>query len=181
LRHNGGVSILYPIAADAEMALAAPAGRAARERQAETLSGGPVAFVREFVGPVFKNEDEARAAHAGRIDGLFANLAPEDRFCELKPIAQRSLMPFAGPHTAWRLSVGYWRTGGVAAPAGEAGPPVPQARKARRQRKDETPDVQALEAIAREPLRPIRPQQPLDIGLFETRLPEAPHIVVADE
>ena len=27
----------------------------------------------------------------------------------------------------------------------------------------------------------VKPQQPLDIGLFETRLPEAPHIVVPDE
>jgi hypothetical protein len=35
--------------------------------------------------------------------------------------------------------------------------------------------------MAQAPLRPIEPQQPLDIGLFETRLPEAPHIVVPDE
>jgi hypothetical protein len=35
--------------------------------------------------------------------------------------------------------------------------------------------------MTRAPLKPTKPQQPLDIGLFETRLPEAPHIVVPDE
>jgi hypothetical protein len=38
-----------------------------------------------------------------------------------------------------------------------------------------------VRAIARAPLRPVKPQQPLDIGLFETRPPEAPHIVMPDE
>ena len=33
----------------------------------------------------------------------------------------------------------------------------------------------------RQPLQPFKPQQPLDIGLFETRLPESPHIIVPDE
>ena len=58
---------------------------------------------------------------------------------------------------------------------------APQARAARRRKAGPAPDAETLEAIVRQPLRPIRPQQPLDIGLFETRLPEAPHIVVADE
>jgi hypothetical protein len=30
-------------------------------------------------------------------------------------------------------------------------------------------------------LRPTRPQKALDIGLFETRPPEAPHIVMPDD
>jgi hypothetical protein len=77
----------------------------------------------------------------------------------------------------WRLSVAYWRIGGAEAPAAEP----PQARKARRQKEGPAPDGDSLEALANQPLRPIKPQQPLDIGLFEVRLPEAPHIVVPDE
>jgi hypothetical protein len=30
-------------------------------------------------------------------------------------------------------------------------------------------------------MRAVQPQQPLDIGLFEFRLPEAPDIIVPDE
>ncbi len=42
-----------------------------------------------------------------------------------------------------------------------------------------TPET--LRTIARQPLRPVEPQQPLDIGLFEIRPPDAPHIVMPDE
>lgn len=170
-------AILYPIADNAEAALAAPKGRAARERDAERLAGAPVSFVREFTGPVFRAEDEARTCYAGRLDNGRVGLPPEDRFCELKAIVQRSRIPLAPPHTAWRLSVAYWRTGGAAAPATEA----PQARKARREKAGQAPDPEALDAMARQALLPIKPQQPLDIGLFERRLPESPHIVVPDE
>ena len=132
-------------------------------------------------GPVFRHEEEARACYAGRLDddrpGQRVNLPSEDRFCELKAIVQRSRVPFAPPHTVWRLSVGYWRIG--AAPALATG--APQARKARRSKAGPAPDTDALDAIARQPLLPIKPQQPLDIGLFERRLPESPHIVVPDE
>jgi hypothetical protein len=174
-------AILYPIAASSEAALAAPAGRAAREREAERLAGEPVAFVREFTGPVFKSEDEGRTHYAGRLDderaGHRVTVAPEDRFCDLRPVIQRSRMPFAPPHTVWRLSVGYWRIG--AAPQMQAG--APQARKARRSKAGPAPDAGTLEAITRQPMQAIKPQQPLDIGLFEVRLPESPHIVVPDE
>ena len=175
------MSILYPIASGAEAALAAPKGRAAREREAERVAAEPVAFVREFTGPTFKAEEEARAHWAGRLDderaGQRVSVPPEDRFCELKPIIQRSRMPFASAHTVWRLSVAYWRIGGAPAAAVE----TPQARKARRQKEGPAPDGDTLEALTNQPLRPIKPQQPLDIGLFEVRLPEAPHIVVPDE
>ena len=174
-------AILYPVAASPEAALQAPKGRAAREREAERLAGEPVAFVRGFTGPVFKDEDQARAHWAGRLDderaGSRVSLPPEDRFCELKPIIQRSRVPFAPPHTGWRLSVGYWRTGPAEAPHKGAD----QARKARRQKTGPAPDAEALDAIARQPLLPIKTQKALDIGLFEVRLPEAPHIVVPDE
>lgn len=174
-------AILYPIAANAEAALTGPKGRAAREREAERVAGEPVAFVREFTGPSFKSEAEARAHYAGRLDderpGSRVTIAPEDRFCDLKPIAQRSRMPFTHPHTVWRLSVGYWRIGEAAAPDGE----TVQARKARRQKTGEAPDAETLEAMANQPLQPIKPQKALDIGLFEVRLPENPGIIVADE
>jgi hypothetical protein len=70
--------------------------------------------------------------------------------------------------------VSYWRIA-------TAGRPIeaPQARRARRGKQPLDPET--LRAIAREPLRPVEPQQPLDIGLFEVRLPEAPHIVMPDE
>ena len=55
-----------------------------------------------------------------------------------------------------------------------------QARQARRKGGEEI-DGDTLRALTRQPLLAVKPQQPLDIGLFETRLPEAPHIVVPDE
>jgi hypothetical protein len=175
------MSILYPIASGPEAALSAPKGRAARERDAARLAAEPVAFVREFIGPSFRDEAEARAHWAGRLDderlGQRVSLPPEDRFCDLKPIIQRSRIPLAPSHTVWRLSVAYWRIGGAPAPEAAAA----QARKARRQKEGPAPDGETLEALANQPLRPIKPQQPLDIGLFEVRLPEAPHIVVPDE
>jgi hypothetical protein len=181
-RHNGAVSaILYPIAADAMSALTAPRGRAARERDASVAVGVPVAFAREFAGPVFKSEDEARATYAGRLDderpATRAMIAPEDRFCELKPVAQRGRMPFSGVHTVWRLSVGYWKISQAQAER----PDMPQARKTRRDRTGEVPDGETLDALAHQPLRPIKAQQPLDIGLFEVRMPEDPARWMPDE
>ena len=78
------------------------------------------------------------------------------------------------PRTAWRLMVSYWRIATAQRPL-----ETPQARKARRAA--QALDAEALRAIAQAPMRPVEPQQPLDIGLFEVRLPEAPHIVVPDE
>ena len=70
--------------------------------------------------------------------------------------------------------VSYWRIATAERPI-----ETPQARKARRARQSLDPET--LRAMARQPLRPTEPQQPLDIGLFEVRLPEAPHIVIPDE
>jgi hypothetical protein len=175
------MSILYPIAANAQAALAAPLGRAAREREAEAAAGEPVAFVREFTGPVFKSEDAALDAYAGKVDddrpASRRVTAPEDRFCELKAIVDRGMNPFAGRRSAWRLSVGYWRTASGAADR----PPMEQARKARKTTQAAEMDAQALAALAEQPLQPLHPQKALDIGLFEVRLPENPDIIVADE
>ena len=175
-------AVLYPVAANAEAALAAPQGRAAREREAQGLAGEPVAFVREFTGPAFKSEDAALDAYRGKIDdhrpGRLTMVAPQDRFCELKPIAERGMIPFTGKRVAWRLSVAYWRQA-----SGDAlRPAMEQARKARRARAAaEALDTRDLIALTDQPLQPLRPQKALDIGLFEVRLPENPDIIVPDE
>ena len=174
-------AILYPVAANAEAALAAPRGRAAREREAETVAGEAVMFVREFTGPVFKTEGAALDAYAGRLDDdrpeQWRAVAPEDRYCELKPVAERGLIPFTGKHTVWRLSVGYWRTASGLAER----PQMEQARKTRRAAGAEAMDARDLANLTEQPLKPLQPQKALDIGLFETRLPENPEIIVADE
>jgi hypothetical protein len=180
--HNGSVSaILYPIAADAQEALTAPRGRAARESDARGLAAEPVRFVREFTGPVFKTEEDGLDANVGRLDdirsGARTSVTPQDRYCELKAVSQRSRIPFAGPHTVWRLSVGYWKVGQDAVQTAD----LPQARKARRDRNGEAPDGQVLDALAQQPLRPIRAQKALDIGLFEVPMPEAPGRLMPDE
>jgi hypothetical protein len=75
---------------------------------------------------------------------------------------------------AWRLSISYWR---LVAPQEAPG----QARIARRRTEAAALAPERLKALSREPLRPVKPQQPLDIGLFETALPEAPGRLIADE
>jgi hypothetical protein len=189
------MAVRYPIAANAEQALNGPIGRAMREREAAALAGEAVAFVREPVGPEFKTREAAESAYAGLIDATGAPaVAPEDRYCELVELAARAggKLPKGGQaepafqagrrwpkpkrllETVWRLSVGYWR------PAGHpVEPKLPQARTARRT--EEALDAAALRALARQPLKAVKPQQPLDIGLFEVRPPEAPHIVMPDE
>jgi len=175
------VSTLYPIAADAVGALNRPHGRAARESDARRLAAGTVTFVRECTGPVFKSEEAALDAWAGRLDDVRpharVSVAPTDRFCELRPMIARSRLPFAGAHTVWRLSVAYWRIAGAGAERRD----LPQARKTRRDRSGAAPDAETLGVLAEQPLRPIKPQQPLDIGLFEAPLPENPSRMIPDE
>ncbi len=187
-------AILYPVAADAQAALKAPLARAAREREAVGAASQAVVFVTEPVGPPYATRDAALDAHAGHVEderpGRSVVLAPEDRFCRLAeaidgrppaPVAplmkdgRRWPQPKAAPRTVWRLQVSYWRLAS-AVKAAEG----PQARDARRKARDPM-DYQALNALARTPMRAFKPQQPLDIGLFETRPPEAPHIIMPDE
>jgi hypothetical protein len=183
-------AILYPVVPNADQALSRPLGRAARERDARTAAGEPVSFVTEPVGPAFPSRDAALEAYRERVEAL----APEDRYCQLiervvtepgkpAPLAPVSptfqdgrrwpAPPAQPPRTVWRLLISYWR------PASAPSEDAPQARVARRGGPEV--DTQTLRAIARQPLRPVKPQQPLDIGLFETRPPEAPHIVMPDE
>lgn len=183
------MTILYPVAANAEQALSRPLGRAAREREARALAKESVAFVTEPAGPAFPTREAALEAYRERLD----TATPDDRYCQLlerlapdagarlapvEPTFQdgrRWPAPAAQPRTIWRLMVSYWRPASAPATAADA----PQARVARRAGREV--DAATLKAMARAPLKPVKPQQPLDIGLFETRLPEAPHIVVPDE
>ena len=193
-------AILYPVAATAEAALVAPLGRAERERQALDLAGGPVSFVSEPVGQIFDTREAALDAHAGRVEddrpGRGVALAPEDRFCQLREVVKGApgrwpvLTPLtptfeagrrwpaperqAGLPTGWRLSVSYWRVQ-------SAQDVAEQARLARKKTAAASANSEELRTMAAQPLRPVRPQQPLDIGLFETRPPEAPDTVIPDE
>lgn len=175
-------AILYPVAANAEQATAAPIGRAAREREALGVAGEPVVFTTDPTGPAFATREAAAAAYGALLDEpwrrLTEQILPGQKVAHAEPVmadGRRWPAPTSTPpRTAWRLMVSYWRIATAERPI-----ETPQARRARRER--QTLDTETLRAMARQPLRPIEPQQPLDIGLFETRLPEAPHIVVPDE
>jgi hypothetical protein len=190
-------AILYPVAANADLALSRPLGRAAREREARAVAKEAVVFTTDAVGPAFATRDAALDAYRGRLDDERTGATPaaEDRFCRLAeqivpaPGKAARLAPVAPtyengrrwpeppaepPRTAWRLMVSYWRIGTAERPM-----EAPQARQARRGK--QALDRETLKAIARAPLRAVEPQQPLDIGLFEVRPPEAPHIVMPDE
>lgn len=182
------MTILYPVATNAEQALSRPLGRAARESEARRRAGEDVAFTTDPAGPAFPTREAALAAYAERLEPA----EPADRFCQLveqvvaeagkppQPVeptyedGRRWPPPPPAPATVWRLTVSYWRV-----PTAERPLEAPQARQARKSKQALEPET--LRAIARAPLRPVKPQQPLDIGLFETRPPEAPHIVMPDE
>jgi hypothetical protein len=190
-------AILYPVAANGEQALSQPKACAAREREALAAAGEPVVFTTDVVGPAFATREAALDAFQGRVEDDRTGFTPavEDRWCKLaehvvaepgrtaplgplQPTFQDGRRwpapPASPPRTAWRLSVSYWRIASAERPL-----EAPQARRARRSRR--SVDSATLHAIARQPLRPVEPQQPLDIGLFEARLPENPSIVVPDE
>lgn len=186
-------AILYPVAANAELALSRPLGCAARLSDARRRAGEAVVFATDAMGPAFATREAALDAYRGRVDDDRVGISPEpqDRYCRLiEQVADgaarqigveptyadghRWPTPVRPPRTVWRLSISYWRIGTAARPLD-----TPQARAVRRAKQDLAPD--ALQAIARAPMRPIKPQQPLDIGLFEIRPPDAPHIVMPDE
>jgi hypothetical protein len=192
------MSILYPVAASAEAALAKPQVRAAREREAAGLAGAPVRFVTEATGPAFASREAALDAFAGRLDdprpGHGVQLPPEDRFCALaeriegaapspvEPAFARGRRwpkpPARPPKTVFRLVVSYWR---IADAAAEPAQTPEQARALRRRNEAAQLDAHQLRALAQQPLRPVKPQQPLDVGLFEAPAPEAPHILIPDD
>ncbi|HYG26730.1 MAG TPA: hypothetical protein VD906_07475 [Caulobacteraceae bacterium] len=181
-------AVLYPVAPNAEAALNAPVGKAAREREAKDLAGRDVEFVSEDVGPAFETAEAAEAAFAkavetgtvrvrevvAKVKGRTPVVAP------IRPVFEggrrwpKVEQPLA--KTVWRLSISYWR---IVDPARYA--ELEQARKARKAAAGEQLDPGALRVLSRQPLRAVKPQQPLDVGLFEYRLPEAPDIVIPDE
>ncbi len=191
------MSVLFPIAADAQAALEAPLGRAARARDAERAVHAEVVFVRELTGPAYATREAGEAAVSGRVDVAGGpSVPPEDRYCELvettaaasgktarggqaEPVFEaghRWPKPKRPLKTVWRLSVGYWRLVEHTAPA-----MLPQARAARRSGEAQTLDPASLRAMAEQPLKPVSPQRPLDIGLFEVRPPDQPHLIIPDE
>ena len=191
-------AVRYPVAQNAEAALSGPLARAARASEAEAVVGGGVEFVSEAAGPAFPSREAALNAYAGRLDDERpehrVTIEPEDRYCALIELAAGPTPPRpamkpvyrngrrwpkpsgAAQPTVWRLSIRYWRVA-VAQPMLEAEP----AASPRVGRKAATLDAKALRERLSEPLRPLKPQQPLDIGLFEVRPPEAPHILMPDE
>lgn len=180
---NPMTAISYPVAGNAEQALSRPLGRAVREREALGVAGEAVVFTTDATGPAFATREAAEAAYGPQVAEHYCRLAEQvvdkrgSRAGPVEPTfedGRRWPKPPEAPRTVWRLMVSYWRVATAARPL-----ETPQARKARRARQPLDPE--ALRAMARQPLRPVEPQQPLDIGLFEVRLPEAPHIVVPDE
>jgi hypothetical protein len=190
-------AILYPVAANPEEAFARPKGRAAREREAKDIGGGPVRFVTEPIGPGFASRQAALDAYAGRLDdprpGRSVTLAPEDHYCSLaeriegasppepvEPAFARGRrwpkQPAVRGKTVVRLMISYWRLADE-----QAEQDAEQARAMRRRAEAAALDAAQLRALARQPLRPVKPQQPLDAGLFEMPAPEAPHILIPDE
>ena len=186
-------AIQYPVAANAELALARPTARAVRESEARRRAGEAVVFTTDVVGPAFTTRGAALDAYRGRVDDERSGQTPEteDRYCRLveqlaagaarpNPVeptyadGRRWPQPLHAPRTVWRLSVSYWRIATAERPL-----EAPQARAVRKSRSEV--DLATLRAAALTPLRPIKPQQPLDIGLFEVRPPEAPHILMPDE
>src|SRR3954469_6312636 len=96
------MSVLYPVAATAEAALAQPIGRAARESDAAAAASAAVEFVSEAVGPAFASYEEALAVYRSRIEA-----GPDDRYCTLRevvdPVAgRRALRPVKPSYRAGR-------------------------------------------------------------------------------
>ena len=174
-------AILYPVAANAEQALARPLGLAARESEARRAAKEPVVFTTDAAGPAFATREAAEAAYADRLADPICRLV--EQFLSPRPPkpvqptcedGRRWPEPAPAPQTAWRMMVSYWRVASAGRPLD-----APQARQARKGKAPLAPE--ALAAIARQPMRPFKPQQPLDIGLFEVRRPEAPDMVMPDE
>jgi len=184
-------AVRYPIAHNAEAALSRPIGRAAREGEAQTLAGAAVDFVQDLVGPGFPSREAALDAFVGRIDDDRPgkpSIEPDQRYCllrelmvappapakasvALKPVyrdGRRWPTPRAAPATVWRLSISYWRVRPGVQPA------APEAR-------GDPQTVEALRARLEAPMRARKIQRALDIGLFEVRPPEAPHLLMPDE
>jgi len=176
------MSILYPVAASADEAIRTPRGLAAREREAADLAGGTVSFVSEAVGPAFATEAALIEVFGATASQAWAQLQPVAASAKprapVKPVNQdghRWPKGHARAPALWRLNVSYWRIDSA------EHAPADHARKLRRDPEAEALDAKTLRALSRQPLRAVKPQQPLDIGLFEFRPADAPHLIIPDE
>src|SRR3954463_12477169 len=126
-------AILYPVAANAELALANPLGRAARAREAAGVAGEAVVFTTDPTGPAFATREAALDAYAGPVGEAWARLTeqilPGERVAHAQPTYEGGRRwpapPASPPRTAWRLMVSYWRIATAERPI-----EAPQARKA---------------------------------------------------
>jgi hypothetical protein len=176
------MSILYPVAASADEAIRSPKGLATREREAAAVAGGAVSFVSQAVGPAFTTREALVEVFKAAASQPWAKIQPVAASAKprapVKPVNQdghRWPQGKGGAPALWRLTVSYWRTD-----SGEQ-TPVDHARKLLRDPEAGDLDSKTLRALSRQPLRAMKPQQPLDIGLFEVRLPDAPHLIIPDE
>jgi hypothetical protein len=62
------MTVLHPCRPNAEAALNAPLGRAARAREAAAVAGDAVVFMVEETGPAFETREAALDAYAGRLE-----------------------------------------------------------------------------------------------------------------
>ena len=124
---------------------------------------------------------------------------PEDRYLNTVEMAAgssgRPKHRAAKPSLSQRAAAGPSRPRRPRPPGGSVNPllacsaarrprcskPNGRPRPRRRPRPRQALDAKALRERLQQPLRPVKPQQPLDIGLFEVRPPEAPHILMPDE
>ena len=176
------MSILYPVAGSADEALQAPRGVAAREREARDVAGGPVNFAAEAVGPAFVTQEALADAFKAAVAQPWCAMRPVSKEAKAKGPAKpvnadgrRWAEPPSPETVLWRLSISYWRIESAERT------PDDHARRLRRDPDARELDARALRALARQPLRAVKPQQPLDVGLFEVRRPEAPHDLMPDE
>ena len=186
---------LYPIASDGHAALEAlrsgETHRAAREREAEGLAGGPVVFVTQSLGPLFDSEAEAKKVYASVLDDskvcvLTCRIAvpPPRKHAPMQPVfADGVRWPKAdkAPHAIWQLSVSYWKRLPPPRQAHGDAAPGQQARTLRKSRKAYELTPEQILALTETPLQPARPQKALDFGLFDFIPPDNPGIVIADE
>lgn len=173
-----GADILSPTAQGLKLCV--------REKEATEASGHPVKFVSEHIGPEFPSPEAAEAFILSHYPFLsdVAYLKLQARF-KPAPKGRGAKDPCAPNNTLyWQISVSYWKIlFHKALPKPQKAPlgQELQARALRKQELGQALSAEEIHALIDHPLSAYRPQKALDIGLFEYRPPDNPHIVIADE
>ena len=100
-------AILYPVAANAELALSRPLGRAARESEARRRAGEAVVFATDTVGPAFATREAALEAYGadwfavGSAAAAYAALTTGMAVLDLAPDAREAAGLPASLPRAW--------------------------------------------------------------------------------